>query len=270
MNFIKKNYEKILLGAVLLGLFVAVLSLPVVIKADKDAQSAIIGRVVDTQPKPLPPLDMSGFNNTLNRVQSSYGVDFEITNRLFNPMKWQKTPSGGVIEIENANMVGVGAIKIAGIKPLYFILTLKDIEPATQFSPARYVISMQQENAPVPGQRNPRDTYLSVGEKNKVLSLVSASGTPENPQLVLQMVDSGETIKLSKSQSFQRVDGFMADLSYTDPTNPSQPKKWNNTRVGDTLKNIDNDDYIVVVIDKNEVVLSAQSNQKRTTVTYQP
>jgi hypothetical protein len=44
----------------------------------------------------------------------------------------------------------------------------------------------------------------------------------------------------------------------------------NNVRVGDVLKNIDGDDYIIVVIDTNEVVISAESNQKKTTLPYQP
>lgn len=265
MNFIKKNYEKILLGAVLLGLFGAVLLLPVVIAADKAALKEIVTSITKTPPKPLPPLDMTGESNVLARVQSPDTLDFETTNRLFNPMKWQRTPDGRLIKIETSNDVGPGAVKVVAIKPLYFILKLDSIEPADQFGAARYVISMQRQNAPTPERRNPHNTYLSVGEKNNTFSLVSANGPPENPQLVLQMLDSGETVKLAKNQPYQRVDGYIADLTY-----PLLGKKWNNMRVGDVLKNINGDDYIVVVIDENEVVLSAESNQKKTTLTYQP
>lgn len=265
MNFIKKHYEKILLGAVLLGLFGAVLSLPVIIRADKDALNAIINSIVNTPPKLLPPLDMSGENTVLARMGAPYPLDFETTNRVFNPMKWQKKPDGTLFKIESAADVGPEAVKIMGLKPLYFILKLDSIEPATSFSTARYVISMQRQSASDPRQRMPHDTYISVGEKNNTFSLISANGPPDNPQLVLQMIDSGQTIKLAMGQPFQQVDGYLADLAYA-PTN----FKKTNMRVGDILKNINGDDYIIVVIDENEVVLSAESNQKKTTLTYQP
>jgi len=265
MNFLKKNYEKILLGAVLLGLLGLVLLLPIVITADKAALTAITQTIVDTPPKPLPPLDMSGESSILARIQSPYTLDLKTTNRLFNPMKWQKTSDGRLIENKYGNETGPEAIKIANVKPLYFILKLDSIEPANQFSAARYVISIQRQGAQNPGQRSPRDTYISVGEKNNTFLLVSANGSPDSPQLVLQMNNSGETVNLSKIQPHQSVDGYTADLTY-----PPLTKKWDNSRVGDVLKNIDGDDYIVVVIDQNEVVLSAESNQKKTTLTYQP
>jgi hypothetical protein len=265
MNFIKKNYEKILLGAVLLGLFGLVLLLPIVITADKAALNAITKTIVDTPPKPLPALDMSGETNILDRIQSPYTLDLKTTNRLFNPMKWQKSSDGRLIEIINGNEIGPDAVKITNVKPLYFILKLSSIEPANQFVAARYVISMQRQGASNPGLRSARDTYISVSEKNNTFLLVSANGPPDSPQLVLQLNDSGETIHLSKSEPYQSVDGYMADLIY-----PPTGKKWDNSRVGDVLKNIDGDDYIVVVIDQNEVVLSAESNQKKTTLTYQP
>jgi hypothetical protein len=265
MSFIKKNYEKILLGAVLLGLFGAVLLLPLVIAADKRALNQIIQSITQTPPKPLPALDMSSESGALARVESPYTLDFETTNRLFNPMTWKMTSDHRLIEIVNGNEVGPGAVKVVALKPLHFILKLDSIEAANQFGAARYVISMQRENAPITALRNPHDTYISVGEKNNTFSLISANGPPDNPQLVLQMIDSGENITLTKSQPYQHVDGYMADLTY-----PLPEKKWSNVRVGDALKNINGDDYIVVVIDENEVVLSAESNQKKTTLTYQP
>ena len=81
MNFLKKNYEKILLGVVLLGLFGAVLLLPVVIAADEAALKGIITSIQQTPPKPLPPLDMSGtdFENTI--FEYSPVTDFGVRYR---------------------------------------------------------------------------------------------------------------------------------------------------------------------------------------------
>src|SRR5580698_435787 len=137
MSFIKKNYEKVLLGAVLLGLVGSLLAMPVIIQHDKDALAAIETGIIHAPPKPLKSLDMSAEDAALAREQAPYNLDFETTNRLFNPMKWQKRSDGGWIKIATGNEVGVGALKVTDIKPLYYILRLDRIEPANQFNGAR-------------------------------------------------------------------------------------------------------------------------------------
>lgn len=264
MSFIKKNYEKILLGVVLLGLVASLLMLPVIISHDQQALDDMESGIINRPPKPLPALDMSMENDALSRVQTPVSLDFETTNRLFNPVQWEKTPEGQWIKIATGNEVGPGAVKVLKIRPLYLIMKLDRIEPANQFSPARYVISIQRENAPIPSERNPRQRYISVGEKNDYFSLISASGPPNNPKLVLQLLESGETVDLELNKPFRKIDGYAADLKY-GPTG----KTWNDQRVDSELK-FDNNAYIVVVIDPSEVVISAESNQKKTTLPYQP
>jgi hypothetical protein len=264
MSFIKKNYEKILLGAVLLGLLGSLLMLPVMISHDQQKLADTEISIIKTPPKPLPPLDISRETNVFNRVQAPYILNFETTNRLFNPMQWQKASDGHWIVVRSGNEIGPGAVVVGSIKPLYYILKLDSIEAANQVSTARYVISIQRQNAPSPGMRNPRQRFISKGEKNDVFTLVSVNGPANTPQLVLQLNDTGEMVNLSQSKPFQKVDGYAADLKY-----PPENKKWNDARVGTALK-FANSEYIVVVIDQNEVVISAQSNQKKTTLPYQP
>jgi hypothetical protein len=69
---------------------------------------------------------------------------------------------------------------------------------------------------------------------------------------------------LSKDKPFRRVDGYSADLKY-DP----EKKTWQGQRIGANLK-FAGDDYIIVAIDPGAVILSARSNQKKTTLTYNP
>jgi hypothetical protein len=264
MSFIKKNYEKVLLGAVLLGLVGTLLFLPVMITADQNKAQAMRDSLIHPPPKPLPALDMSHETNVLNQVELPFEIDFETTNRLFNPMEWRKTPDGRLFPIKTGSDDGPGAIKVTRLIPLYFVLKLDSVEPANQFSPARYVISVQRQNAAMPSQRNAHPHYISIGEKNEAFSLVSVTGPANDPQLAVQVADTGETVNLSKSKPYQRVSGYAADLAY-----PLLGKKWNDQRLDSNLK-IDTGDYIVVVIDANEVVISAESNQKKTTLPYQP
>lgn len=264
MSFIKKHYEKVLLGAVLLGLFAALLYLPIAIKADKANLKAIVDGITHEAPKPLKALDMTLQNGALDRVQSSYDLDFETTNRLFNPMQWQKTADGHWIEIRNGNEIGPDAVEVTKIWPLYFILRLDSVEPANQFSAARYVISVERQDAPIAPQRRPRKHYLSVGDKDGELSLISVTGPASNPQLLLQILSSGEQVTISQKKPFQEVTGYAANLKYA-PEN----RQWSDQRVGARI-NLDRNDYNVVVIDQNEVVISAESNHKKTTRPYQP
>jgi hypothetical protein len=263
MDFVKKHYEKILLGAVLLSLVGALVFLPFWILHDRtEAQRTREG--ITSQPvQPLPPLDLTEQSNIIQRLQSPSKLDFETTNRLFNPVEWQRTKSGSLIKIESGREVGPQAVVIIQITPLYFILTLDSVE--TNELGARYIISVERQTAAKQGQRSKRQHYASVGDKNEAFTIVTVKGPPDNPaQLVLRLTDTGETVTLSKNEPFRHVDGYMADLKY-----PPEGRSWQNQHVNDILK-LAGDDYIIVAINKNEVVLSAGSNQKKTTLTYNP
>jgi hypothetical protein len=170
-----------------------------------------------------------------------------------------------LIKISTGNEVGPKALRVTKISPLYYILRLDSVEPANQFSAARYVVSIERQTAASPVLRRPRQHYLSVGEKDDALNLVSVGGAPDNLQLTLQILATGNTATVTKGNPYQQVDGYAADLVY-----PPQNFKWNDQHVGALLKNVDGKDYNIVVIDTNEVVISAQSNQKKTTIPYQP
>jgi hypothetical protein len=263
MNFLKKHYEKILLGVVLLGLVGAVVFLPFLILHDRNVLDSTRTDIISHAVKPLPPLDLTEESNTVERLQLSYQPDFETTNKLFNPVDWQRAVNGDLIKIERGNEVGPEAGVVARITPLYFILTLDSVE-TNEFG-VRYVISVERQAAPVPWQRAKRQHYASIGEKNEAFTITAVNGPPADPaQLIVQLTDSGETATLSKNKPFRRVDGYMADLKYSP-----EGKNWQDQRVGDDLK-FAGDDNIIVAISQNEVVLSATSNQKKTTLIYKP
>ena len=105
------------------------------------------------------------------------------------------------------------------------------------------------------------------GKRSTAFNIREVHGSPDNPaqlQLVLQLADTGDRVTLSKDKPFRRVDGYSADLKY-DP----ERKKWQGQRIGSVLK-FAGDDYIIVAIDQGAVILSARSNQKKTTRTYSP
>jgi hypothetical protein len=141
---------------------------------------------------------------------------------------------------------------------------------------ALYKFSIEDQAAVIPAQRHKRPHYSSLakgydtvtdklGGKNEGYTLKEVKGPPENPdQLVLVLADTQATATLSKDKPFRRVDAYSADLKY-DPGNFSRA----GLRVGDHLS-FAGDDYNVIDIQSNAVILLAQSNQKHYTLTYTP
>src|SRR5271154_1816187 len=263
MDFVKKHYDKIILSAVLLGVVGFLVFLPFVISHDQQEEKDLATTVISPRVTPLPPLDLTRQTNALARLLSPANFDFSMTNKLFNPVEWKKAANGDLIKIKSGNEVGAGAAAVTKIAPLYLVITLDQV--VTNELGARYVIGIEHQAAPNPAMRHKRQHYISMGEKNDAFTLVDVKGAAENPdQLVLKLADTDETAVITPGKPFQRVDAYSADLKY-DPEN----KKFLNRRVGAPLS-FGGEDYIVVAIDADEVILSAQSNQKKTTLRYAP
>jgi hypothetical protein len=268
MNFVKKHYEKILLSVVLLGLAGALVFLPVLILNDQDAARKMKEGIIRAHVDPLPALNLTQETNVSARLQSPYKLDFSTTNKLFNPLPWQRKADNTLVPVK-VGLIGPEAAVVTKITPLCLVLTLDDIQPNELG--VRYVISMERQAAVLPGQRGKRQHYASinekVGEKNDGFTLKEVNGSPADPgtlKLILQLSDTGERATLSRDNPFRRTDAYSADLKY-DP----EGKKWQGQRIGADLK-FAGDDNIIVAISQDAVIMLAKSNQKKTTLTYSP
>jgi hypothetical protein len=262
MDFVKKHYEKILLSVVLLGLMGVLVFMLYLIPSDRQRLADIRLSIISHAVKPLDPLDLTRETNVSARLQSPYKLDFSTTNKLFNPVPWQRKADGMLIK---GSQAGPTAAVVTKITPLCLILTLDSIE-TNEFG-ARYVISMERQAAVLPAQRGKRQHYASVGEKNETFTIADVNGSPGDPaqlKLILQLTDTGERATLSKDKPFRRTDGYSADLKYD-----LEGKKWQGQRIGADLK-FAGDDNIIVAINQDTVILLARSNQKKTTLTYSP
>ena len=262
MDFLKKHYEKVILGVVLIGLAVAVAVLPFFISSEKDKLDAMKSAVLNPRVTPLTNLDLSGPEQTLKRLASPALIDFGPPNRLFNPMPWQKAADGHLIARES---VGPNRISVTNITPLYLVLTLDSI--AQSDSGPKYVIGIEKQAAPTAGQRNKRQSLCSTNPptKNEIFTMLEVKGKPDDPsQIVVQLNDTGEKAVITKDQPFRRVDGYTVDLRY-DP----EKKVWNHQRVSSHLA-FNGEEYNIVAINQNEVVLSAKVNGKKWAIRANP
>src|SRR5580704_6402976 len=109
MDFIKKHYEKIILSIVLLGLVGALLVLPFLISGDQSRMKDLTDTIITTRIAPLPDLDWTRQSNATARLDSPTEFDFSTTNKLFNPVEWQRTADNRIVK---ASYMGVQAAAV--------------------------------------------------------------------------------------------------------------------------------------------------------------
>jgi len=260
MDFLKKHYEKILLGIVLVGLAGAFVYLPVKIGAEKQQLEDMKMSLIHPKYKPLTNIDLSIADNALKRMGSPLALDFSTSNKLVNPQAWQQARDNAN-RLYPAFKVGPSAVVVTNITPLYLSITFDEIKPADPADPAattRYLISVEKQAAPRRDQQKKRPYLVKAGEKNDNFQVKEIGGSPESPTNIVLALADGETVNINRDKPFKRIDGYMASLSY-EP----QKKKWNDQRVGQSL-NINGEEYKIVAISKDEVVLSAPNGKKWT------
>jgi hypothetical protein len=257
MDFIKKHYEKIVLSLVLLGVVSALVALPFIIAKDKQEMEDV-ENVTTSKLKDLPPLDMTHQSNVLERVKSPYTLDFETTNKIVNPVLWKKNAaSGELIKISTGHEIDAEAAVVTKITPLYFILSLDEVKTNTG---VLYSIGVVRQAT----GRGLQHRFVTLGEKQDLFTLIKVKGDPATPaELDLKLADTGEIAVVAPGKPFRRADAYTADLRF-DPGN----NKFTGRRVGSHLA-FGGEEYIIVAINENEVILAAQSNQKKTILHYQ-
>jgi hypothetical protein len=261
MQFLKKHYEKIVLGLVLAGLIGGLVLMLFYISADKQAMEDMVAGIINKPAKPLPDLDLATNSAAAARFQSPLALDLESQNKVFNPFEWVKTPDGRMIK-KAANIAQVAVV--TNIAPLYFILSLDSV--TTNEFGARYLIVVEKQGAPTPAKRSKQRRYVSVGDKpNDTFALLDVKGPAENPDsLSVKLVDGGDIVTIGRTQPYRRVDGYTADFRYD-----LEKKVFRGRRVGDRVS-FGGVDYVVFDINQNELILADQSNQKKTPLPFAP
>jgi len=259
MQFLKKNYEKVLLGLVLFGLVGTVVFLLFYVTNEKQAQEERRNQILTRPIKPLEPPVLTDAEMLLQRATMPVSLDLSDTNRLFNPLRWQKAQDGHLFISGQDSIPKL--LQVTKSTPLYFTVSLDSITPpADPSGSARYVIGVDQQAGTRP--KGKRMVYLSAGEKKDPLILREVKGPAENPtELRLELTDTGDTISINKEKPFHRVDGYVVDLKYA-PENRSFPNK----RVDSSIS-FGGNEYKIVAITQDEVVISAP-NQKHWTIKF--
>src|SRR6185369_3048083 len=225
MDLLKKHYEKVVLGIVLVGLAVSAGFLPLMISGERKSLDEMSQKI--TKPaKPLPALELAKEDALLRRTQTAFTLDFKETNKLFNSVPWQRTPppESRLIKVQKGN-VGVEAVVVTKTSPLYLIITLDGVS-TNATGGVRYAIGVEREAATKPEQRKKKTHYASLNNKAELFFIRDVRGPVDNPtELVLELNDTPEQVVVKKGIPFKQVEGYTADLKY-DP----ERKTWSAVR----------------------------------------
>jgi hypothetical protein len=247
-QFLKKHYEKIILCVVLLGLAAAAVWMGAVISALKEE--------VDQAPtaprngKALVPLDLTADQLALAQVTNPPPVVLSGEHNLFNPVTWKRKSSGELLKIL---YTGPDALVITSISPLYTTIAYDHPTGSANI----YVFDVSTNS----GRKMIEHPAVGAKTRSGLYIIRGIKGAAEDPtDLQLEIAETQETVWITKSNPYKRVDGYIADLSY-----PPESRKLPKVHVNDIIT-LDNEQYKVVEITNNAVTVQAIKNTKMTTV----
>lgn len=270
MEFLKRNYEKILLSVVLLGLAVVAFWLIIQVGAEKSKLEDMMKETEGPAHKKISPVDTKAVEVSLARVKSPGEFSLPLQHRLFNSMKWVRQPDGKIQKITSSDKIGIPALKISNIVPLNLIVSFNGVSDPT--GNPRYQVGVTREAAIRPADRKPvvknyGASTRFVIDTNITLTMVEPRGSLADPtELVMELIEAGgepTKITITKDAPFQKVAGYLVDARYD-----LESKTFAGKRLNDALF-FNGETNNIVAITNNQVVVSSQYG-KRFTIKYAP
>jgi len=253
----RQHYEKMLLTLVLFGLAGAVLHLSSESQKEKEKIRNYLETKVRQAIKPVPVVDLSAFEQSKSRLENPEPITLTPPHNLFNPVKWQRRPDGTLFKIQSGKEIGPYALTIKTVRPLHLSIAID--RPAG----SGFWIVVTNETAP-PRSRAFRVTqFASLAVTNTQIFTLRGFQPQDDPtEWTLELADTGENVVVTKEAPYQRVEGYEADLNYA-----VEEKDFKKVRLGDKIR-LSGEDYNIVAINPKEVLLSANSNDRRYAIPF--
>ncbi|HXT12275.1 MAG TPA: hypothetical protein VN873_11990 [Candidatus Angelobacter sp.] len=254
MQFLKKNYEKIVLAVVVIAALGVVVFLPIMVSNEKQKLNDLEHSATPL-PKTVAPIDLSSQDAFLQRGKTPVTLNLMDPHKIFNPYRWQ-LKNGKVFE----NPAGreVKQLMVTRISPLYEVFSFVAASVAPGL-PTHYAIGIKHEAAATISGRNVKVTNVPMHQTTNNFTVIAAQGPADDPTgVTLKLSDTQKTVTISRDQPYQRVEGFTADLVY-----PPDNRTFLNKRKTDPAPIcFAGECYKIVDIEESEVVLLQLSNQK--------
>jgi hypothetical protein len=258
MDFLKKHYEKVTLGAILLGLAIAAVA---VFMSASDAQSTSATEPAGPPPKtPYQPLNLTTQEMAVARLKTPPKVKLVGTNLTFNPVLWVSSPKGQLRKITPGER-GPEALKLSKPTPIPF--SIEFIRVAAGSYQFTITTNLGPNLKPEKADRYPRN----IGEKapGSFFVLREIRGDRENPDsFLLELNDTKELVTVAKGRPYIRVKEYSVDLRY-EPEN----KTFRDQRENGILL-FENDAYKIVAINSAFIRFQSLLTGRQTTLQFPP
>lgn len=259
MDFLKKHYEKLILSVVLLVVAVTAFWLTQKVESVRTTLEEQLKLTVGSKKKVLKPVDLTNDLAALKRVSEPFQLELSGSHNVFNPIRWIRGSDGTSIKPDPRRDLA-NSLKFVTATPLN--LTLVYLGPTGTGDPFRYQFSVTRDFEKKVANRRPITVSLTEGTKNEWFHLREVHGPKDTAtEVVIELIEGGELITLTKDKPVHRARGFQADLRF-------EAKDFAARRVDDAL-NLSGSQYKIVAIGKDELVVSAP-NGTRTTVKLSP
>jgi len=262
VEFLKNNYEKVILSVVLLGLAVAAVLLLTFVANEKQALEENQSQIGQRAPKPFKQANLSTNLTALQRLLKPLNLRLNGAHNLFNPVQWQRTRDGRLVPLRTGREIGPGALTITKLVPLYLKIEFEGATGSGDTAQYRFRVTREAEKSA--GKRIPTTFSVTTpGTKSPVFVLKDRKPKEDSSEFVLELIEDKEQVVVTKDKPHISVAGFAADLKY-------DPEKliFQNKRTGDSLIFAGDTNKIVAITATNVTVQSTST--KRTTVPYTP
>jgi hypothetical protein len=263
MEFIKKQYEKLVLGFVLLAVAGLAISLVFSVSQVRSDLENALQQLAGAKQKPLVPenletnLTQSYLKKVTQRPQIVLAAQDHYT---FNPITWTRASSGRLEPSKPRPNTGASGLTFVAAHDLVLEIAFEQVA-GTPEAP-RYQFSVRRDYEKSANARRAVVESVAVGSENKdqLFRVLEVQGPKESPTSFLcELIATRETFQLAKAKNFRRTQGYSADLRY-EADRRDFPQK----RVGESIT-LSGAVYKIVAIEKDELVVSAP-NSVRTTV----
>ena len=148
--------------------------------------------------------------------------------------------------------------------PLHYRIVLNRFTAGADGQPAIFQFSIFDESITFNRRIPLRSFYLNTtdNKKNETAALVAVRGTPEEPEVVLDMLDTQKQVSITKAKAYEEVRAYLADLKYKVDGRAFPNQKE------DSVIDVGGEKYKIIAIKQNEVVLSGLLNNKNYSIPY--
>ena len=265
----RQHYEKLILSAALLIFAVAVYFLYQYSIEERAAIRKIHEGFDELKVKGVRPVDISTGLAALKQAEHPAGVDFSHPHFLFNPLVWESRGGGDPVKLKSADLIGARAMRLVKINPLllsiaYGSASAASTEPDAVIS--GYWTIATNELFAVNSTKRVVKAFLTVGQTNSLapFSILEVKGDPKEPTDIVGELKTPvvEKFNFAPGKAFSKILGYEAELRYL----PTPARVYAGLRKGATVE-IDGQNFKIVDITPNAVVLSDDSNGKQWSIT---